>query len=139
MSYLINNKDQMRKFAEEIASKAKVGDVFGLNGTLGAGKTFFASAFINSLNQNKTEVTSPTFNIVFEYNSIKGKIFHFDLYRIKDSDELMNIGITEYILDGISLIEWPDIGKDFYNKNYKEIQFDIIDENKRLINIKCVE
>ncbi len=112
----------MIDLAREIAASSRVGDVIGLKGTLGAGKTFFIRNFINSLQENQTEILSPTFNLVYSYDTKKGEVFHFDLYRIKSVDELENIDFFDALQSGICLIEWPEIAADFLTKNYREIE-----------------
>ena len=120
----VDSKQQMIDLAQELAASAAVGDIIFLNATLGAGKTFFAQNFINFLQEEKTQVLSPTFNLVYSYQTKKGEVFHFDLYRLKSADELENIGFFDAIKDGICLIEWPDFAKKFV-KNYTEIQIKI--------------
>ncbi|MBU6140469.1 MAG: tRNA (adenosine(37)-N6)-threonylcarbamoyltransferase complex ATPase subunit type 1 TsaE [Proteobacteria bacterium] len=122
---LLNSKIEMANLAREIAALAQVGEVICLQGTLGAGKSFFAKNFINSLQEEETEVLSPTFNLVYSYNTKKGEIFHFDLYRIKSALELENIGFFEALKNGICLIEWPEIAADFLPKNRQEIEIKI--------------
>lgn len=119
---LINSKIEMANLAREIAASANVGDVFGLKGTLGAGKSFFAKNFVNSLSEKDFEVLSPTFNLVYSYDTKKGEIFHFDLYRLKSAQELENIGFFDALQSGITLIEWPEIAEKFLKKNYLEIE-----------------
>ncbi len=126
----------MADLAREIAASAQVGDIFGLKGTLGAGKTFFAKNFINSLQEKEQEILSPTFNLVYSYQTKKGEIFHFDLYRLKSAQELENIGFFDALKNGISLIEWPEIAADFLKKNYYEIEIKTIGkEEEREITI----
>lgn len=112
----------MAVFAREIAAQARTGDVIGLKGTLGAGKSFFAKNFVNFLSEKPVEVLSPTFNLVYSYETKKGEIFHFDLYRLKSAEELENIGFLDALKNGICLIEWPEIAADFLKKNYLEIE-----------------
>lgn len=119
---LIKSREEMANFAKEMANSAKVGDVFGLKGTLGAGKSFFAKNFINELQQKPTEVLSPTFNLVYSYETRNGEVFHFDLYRLKSAEELENIGFFDALKSGICLIEWPEVAADFLKKNYFEIE-----------------
>lgn len=126
---LIKSKTEMADLAIKIADQAKAGDVIGLKGTLGAGKSFFARNFINFLSLEPREVLSPTFNLVYSYSSKKGEIFHFDLYRLKSSADLENIGFFDAIGSGISLIEWPEIASDFLPKNYCEIEIKIAEES----------
>lgn len=125
----------MAELAKEIAASAQVGDVFGLCGTLGAGKSFFARHFINALQENYTEVLSPTFNLVYSYETKKGEIFHFDLYRLKSADELENIGFFDALQTGITLVEWPEIAQKFLRKNYTEIEIKILGDEQREIKI----
>ena len=135
--FLINSKKEMADLAGEIAASAQIGNIFCLKGTLGAGKSFFAKNFINSLQQNPSEVLSPTFNLVYSYESKKGEIFHFDLYRIKNATELENIGFFDALQTGICLIEWPEIAADFLPENYYEIEIKINNDEVRevIINV----
>lgn len=130
---LIKNQKEMAEFAVTIANQSQIGDIIGLKGTLGAGKSFFAKHFINALSLEPQDVLSPTFNLLYSYNSKKGEIFHFDLYRLKSSEELENIGFFDALQNGISLIEWPDIAESFLKKNYLEIEIKIINDDEREI------
>jgi tRNA threonylcarbamoyladenosine biosynthesis protein TsaE len=131
----IRNKAEMVKLAAKIASLAKKSDVIGLNGTLGAGKSFFAASFINSLLDQETKVTSPTFNLLYTYSTIKGEIYHFDLYRLKKEEELYNIGIEDALDNGISLIEWPILAKNLVTKNFLDIEITISGTESRIIKL----
>jgi tRNA threonylcarbamoyl adenosine modification protein YjeE len=124
---IIKNKNEMAALAASLATKAQIGDIIGLKGTLGAGKSFFAKNFINALSLEPQEILSPTFNLVYSYDSKKGEIFHFDLYRLKSEEELENIGFFDALKNGISLIEWPDIAKKHLQKNYLEIEIRLIE------------
>ncbi len=104
------NIGTVKQLAEFIAKELKVGDVVFLHGPLGVGKTTFARMMINYLQKEPTNVTSPTFNIVHQYETKSGIIlWHFDLYRIKMKEELEYLGISEATLSGISIVEWPEI------------------------------
>lgn len=131
----IVNQTQMQELAATIASQAKTGDLFGLKGTLGAGKSFFASSFINALMDKKITVLSPTFNLLYSYQTPKILVHHFDLYRLKTSEELENIGFFDCLRNGICLIEWPEIAQDFLPKNYTEINIEIKNEGERIVTI----
>ena len=96
------------RFAARIADAAATGDVIALIGGLGAGKTAFARAFIRHLGDASEEVPSPTFTLLQTYASRAGDIYHFDLYRIEDADEALELGIEEAFTDGITLIEWAE-------------------------------
>lgn len=132
----IKNKSEMTNLAAKIASLAKKGDILGLNGTLGAGKSFFAAAFINSLLNQKINVISPTFNLLFTYSASNVEIYHFDLYRLKEEKELYNIGFEDYIINGISLIEWPNLAKNLIAKNFLDIDIKISSEQERIVTLK---
>ena len=125
----------MQKLAAEIAEQARPGDVFGLKGTLGAGKSFFASSFINALLTQKSEILSPTFNLLYSYQTKKGAVHHFDLYRLKTADELENIGFFDCLKDGICLIEWPEIAEKFLLKQYTAVEIKIKNEEERVVKI----
>jgi len=130
-----HNQSTMQNFAAQIASQAKIGDVIGLKGTLGAGKSFFAASFINSLLTQKTTILSPTFNLLYSYQTPKGQVHHFDLYRLKNVEELENIGFFDCLKDGICLVEWPEIADGFLGKNYTEIKIEIKNEEERIVTI----
>ncbi len=94
------------------AGEAKAGDVFCLTGDLGVGKTVFAKGFAHGL-MIEDEITSPTFTIVNEYDG-RLKFYHFDLYRIEDENELLNIGFEDYVFGkGVCLVEWPKVAESF--------------------------
>lgn len=124
----IGDLEKTKWVASEFAKNAKAGDVFCLFGELGAGKTEFARAFIR-VKAGNVKVTSPTYNIVQVYDDVH----HFDLYRIKHTDELEDIGLTESLANAICIIEWPQIAGDLIPANAKKIEFLIIDENTRKI------
>ena len=108
----ISKESSTAKFARKFSKVLKVGDVVLLHGEIGAGKTTFIRYLINSLEKkNKVklgEITSPTFSILNEYEIKNITIRHYDLFRIKDTNEIKNIGIYENIKDFITFIEWPD-------------------------------
>ena len=108
----ISKESSTAKFARKFSKVLKVGDVVLLHGEIGAGKTTFIRYLINSLEKkNKVklgEITSPTFSILNEYEIKNITIRHYDLFRIKDPNEIKNIGIYENIHDFITFIEWPN-------------------------------
>ncbi len=98
--------DETVALAQKLAVNAKCGDIIGLTGELGIGKTEFARAFICA-RLGSTEVPSPTFTLVQVYEDLT-PIWHFDLYRILEAVEIFELGIEEAFDSGISLIEWPE-------------------------------
>ena len=114
---LINSQLEMIKLAQQIATQINPKQTVALFGNLGVGKSFFAKSFINFLQSNPTEILSPTFNLVYSYKTKKGEIFHFDLYRIKNSQDLENIGFFDIVQKHITLIEWPQVAEKYLPKN----------------------
>lgn len=93
--FLIKNETETLAFAKEVASKLNKGDIIILTGDLGAGKTKFTEGFLSFYNL-ETEISSPTFTIVNEYQKNDVNIYHFDIYRLEDLDEFYAIGGDEY-------------------------------------------
>lgn len=124
-------------FAYNLASKLHTGDIIVLSGELGSGKTKFTQGILKFFNLEH-EISSPTFTIVNEYNSDNQNIYHFDVYRLADSDEFYAIGGDEYFEKGICIIEWGEIIKDILPDNYIQIYFskDETIENYRILDIK---
>ena len=111
----ISSEKKLEEFANNLSSELKKGDIFFLIGEMGVGKTTFVKYLINSLQRmskmNLTEVTSPTFNIMNEYNIGSLLIKHCDLYRLKSPDELEDLNLFDENDKAILLIEWPQIIK----------------------------
>ena len=118
----IVNQAGMEALARTLASMAKPRDVILLYGDLGMGKTVFSRAFVQSLTSPDEDVPSPTFTLVQLYDTDKGTIWHFDLYRLKQPDEVYELGFEEALSDGISLIEWPERAERLYPRNRLEIR-----------------
>ena len=112
----ISSEKKLEEFANNLSSELKKGDIFFLIGEMGVGKTTFVKYFINNLQRiskkNLTEVTSPTFNIMNEYNIGNLLIKHYDLYRLKSFNELQGLNLFDEKDKAILLIEWPQIIKE---------------------------
>ncbi|SLN33284.1 tRNA (adenosine(37)-N6)-threonylcarbamoyltransferase complex ATPase subunit type 1 TsaE [Pseudooctadecabacter jejudonensis] len=94
---------------ERLSAAAQIGDCILLKGQIGAGKSALARAFIRARLGPDTEVPSPTFTLVQTYETADGDIWHADLYRLGDTQEAVELGLTEAFDTAITLIEWPDI------------------------------
>ncbi len=128
----ITNHKSLLEIARKISKLVNQGDNLFLYGELGVGKTTFARNLINQLQHlNKiklTEVLSPTFSILYEYNINNLNVKHYDLYRVKQKEELDNLGLFEEKY-AINIIEWPEILKSYkiniikfdfsYSKNFE--------------------
>jgi tRNA threonylcarbamoyl adenosine modification protein YjeE len=99
--------DATATLAKRLAPFIKAGDVIALHGGLGAGKTTFSRALISALMGTETDVPSPTYTIIQTYDAPQFPIFHFDLYRLNNPDEVFELGWEETDA-GVALIEWPD-------------------------------
>ena len=110
---IIKSLDHFRLISNKIANNVSEKDCIFLIGEIGVGKTTFARNFINYLQKKEgvkqTEVLSPTFNLLYEYDIKNFKVMHYDLYRIKNSKELDQLGIFKEDLDSITIIEWPEL------------------------------
>ena len=124
--------------AKELAGRAAAGQIYCLDGDLGAGKTVFAKGFAAGLGITEP-VTSPTFTIIREYYGGRLPLYHFDVYRISDIDEMYAIGYEEYFFgDGICLVEWSDLIGELIPEEAKRIRItrDLSEGNDyRLIDI----
>ena len=130
---------ETEQFAADLASKALPGDVYTLTGDLGVGKTIFAKGFAKGLGITEP-VTSPTFTIVQEYLNGRLPLYHFDVYRIGDPDEMEETGFYDYIdRGGVVLIEWAELIEDILPENHTEITIskDLAgDDDYRLIEVR---
>ena len=112
---IVKSLDHLNSISVKISKKLEKGDCIFLIGEIGVGKTTFTRHLINNLQKQKglrqTEVLSPTFNLLYEYDIKDLKIMHYDLYRIKKETELDHLGIFSDKLDTIKVIEWPDLIK----------------------------
>lgn len=107
--YVSHSDAETASLAGILAERLEAGDIIALTGNLGAGKTTFTKALAKALGI-KSNVSSPTFNIVKEYRSGRLPLFHFDVYRLGSEEEFYDIGGEEYLFDsGVSVIEWADI------------------------------
>ena len=115
----------------KLAHMAKTRDTFALYGTLGMGKSVLSRAFIQELTAAK-EVPSPTFTLVQSYDAPDFTIYHFDLYRLKNADEIFEIGVEEALYSGVSLIEWPERMQPYLPRDIFQINIEPDGEGRKL-------
>ena len=132
-----NNTSKTLRLGKSLSKLLTKGDIVVLSGELGSGKTKFVEGFLQNYGL-ENEISSPTFNIVNEYSSSDTSIYHFDVYRLEDSDEFYAIGGEEYFEKGICLIEWGELISDVLPKDYIHITIhkDSIDENSRIFEFR---
>ena len=135
----LNTLEDTFNLSKKIGKLLSHGDVIFLYGEIGVGKTTFVRGLINNLEvekgMDKSQILSPTFNIVFDYEIKKLKIMHYDLYRIKNSTDINELGIFTEIKDHIILIEWPELIKK-KPEDRVEMFFSYTEENLKKRNIK---
>ncbi len=105
---ILADLDATRRLGRRLTNLLEPGDVIGLGGDLGAGKTALARHIIATLAGEAMEVPSPTFTLVQAYEFAAFTLWHFDLYRIEQPTDVLELGFDEALDDGVSLIEWPE-------------------------------
>lgn len=132
--YTSRCEEDTLELAENLESEKFPGMVICLDGELGSGKTVFVKGFAKSLGITEN-ITSPTFNIVKEYETGELPLNHMDVYRLEDTDE--TIGFNDYFKsDDITIIEWAELIKDQLPEERLDIKFKVIDENTRVLVLK---
>ncbi len=133
-TFLSKCTDDTLEFAKNFAKNLKKGDVIVLLGDLGSGKTKFTEGILSYFGI-ENEISSPTFTIVNEYNADNVDIYHFDVYRLKNSTDFYNIGGDEYFSKGICIIEWGNIIEEALPEKYTKITFERDLENENYRNL----
>jgi tRNA threonylcarbamoyladenosine biosynthesis protein TsaE len=134
------SKDNLEKFALQFWNAVKDAKVFAFHGEMGAGKTTIISMLCHSL--GTADVTaSPTFSIINEYTYQESgemkKIFHIDLYRLKDEEEVIQAGVEDCVYSGsICMVEWPEKAPDLFDENTVHIFIEPVSENERSVEIR---
>lgn len=129
MEHILKNVNETREFARAFAKTLTAPRTIALHGDLGMGKSEIARTVIQTLRGADTVVPSPTFTIVQSYDGIS----HFDLYRIQDASELIEVGLMHAIENDITLIEWPEIAADILPSNVIHVYITEHGEGRRVI------
>lgn len=139
MKIILNNEKETIEFGKSLAEFLTSNDILVLTGDLGSGKTKLTEGILTYFGLEK-EISSPTFTIVNEYTNSDINIYHFDVYRLSDSSEFLEIGGDEYFGKGLCIIEWGEIISDVLPPNYIHLNFerDFSDDNKRILNIEFI-
>lgn len=129
MEIILKSLDETRAWAAEFAKTLHAPVTVALHGDLGMGKSEIARQIIRTLRGQDTVVPSPTFTIVQNYDGIT----HFDLYRVGDASELVEIGLPYAIANDITLIEWPDIAADMLPENTIHIYISEYGDGRKVV------
>ena len=134
----LKSLEDTQKFSKNISEIIKPGDIIFLFGEIGVGKTTFVRFFINYLEgKNKitsSNVLSPTFNIVYDYDIRDIKILHYDLYRLKNYKDISQLGMFETSKDYIKIVEWPEL-----IEPKPENRIDVLFQYSKSLNSRKVE
>ena len=121
MNFHVSNLEETTKIGYLLGTLLNPGDIVCLTGDLGTGKTHITKGIAKGLGVID-HITSPTFTIVNEYDSGRLKLYHFDVYRVSDPDEIYAIGFDDYIFsDGVSIIEWANYIEEILPKDFLHI------------------
>jgi tRNA threonylcarbamoyladenosine biosynthesis protein TsaE len=133
---------ELENFAEQFWTKVKDAKIFAFHGKMGAGKTTIINALCHYKN-TKDVTSSPTFSIINEYsyteNEDNKKIFHIDLYRLKDEVEVIQAGVEDCIYSGsICMVEWPEKAPALFDENTVHIFIEPVSETEREVDLSSV-
>jgi tRNA threonylcarbamoyladenosine biosynthesis protein TsaE len=130
------SEQETQALAAKMAGRARAGDVFLLDAPMGAGKSAFARGFIRALCGADTDVPSPTYTLVQTYDAPSAAIWHFDLYRLEDPQEVLNIGWEDALAgDSICLIEWPEKAGPYLPRRFTRIRITPTKDQSRTIEV----
>lgn len=132
MEYILNNVEETRNWAAQFAKTLHAPVTIAMHGDLGVGKSEIARSIIKTLCGADTVVPSPTFTLVQTYAAGDVHISHFDLYRIADAAELVEIGLDYAMANDITLIEWPDVAENMLPKNTVHIYIEEYGTGRRI-------
>lgn len=129
----LNSIEDTMAWGRQLATHLHPGDVVGLVGTLGAGKTHATKGIVSGLGCT-AGVSSPTFTLVHEYLGGRLPVFHFDFYRLKNASEVIGIGWDDYLdANGIVIVEWADCFPELLPENTRWFDFEILADDSRMV------
>ena len=134
-----DSPEQTAIYAAKLANNLAPEDIILLNGDVGAGKSFFCRALIQSVLQYEEDIPSPTFTLVQQYDTKIGELWHADLYRLSDPNEVIEIGLLDAIESATILIEWPDQIIDFLPKTALKINISTTGDETRVFNFSWTD
>ena len=135
-TFISNSPAETEAIGRQLAERIDVGGVLALKGELGSGKTLFVKGLVAGLGSS-ADVTSPTFTIAHEYRGGRLPVYHFDFFRLEDSQSLARLGLDDYFFgDGVSVIEWADRFPEFIPEQARRILFEIKSDTQRAITFK---
>ncbi len=134
-SHIVEKESELSDLVDVLYPKLQY-PVILLFGELGAGKTTLVKAFLSKIGSDDS-ISSPSFSIINHYNNFNNEpVYHIDLYRLDDEDEVMNLGIEEYLYSGnLCFIEWPQIILDTIDEPYHIVRIEILENNSRKITL----
>jgi len=136
LEIISHSEQETEALAAKLVMTFRPGDVVVLEGRLGSGKTVFVRGLASGLELDTSAVNSPSYTLVNEYPG-KNPMYHFDLYRIEDSSELVEIGWDDYLQrEGLIVVEWGTKAEEYLPANHLLVQFEILDEQQRKIIIE---
>ena len=129
---------QTKAIAHQIAALLKGGEILFFEGPIGAGKTVMVKEIVKNFGVNKTPV-SASFSLLKKYKGKKFNLYHADLFRLEEG-EMFNLGFEEMLEDqnAVLLVEWPEPARNFFPKNRLEINFVLLEGERREISLKAV-
>lgn len=135
--FITENENETKEISRKLSSRLLPGDIVGLDGELGSGKTIFVQGLAQGLEVlEKCNVSSPTYTFIHEYPCKNLMLYHVDFYRLKSSEEAESLGIDEYLKgDGICAIEWFKKSLHCLPSDFLEIKFSALSETKRYIEM----
>ncbi len=138
-NFLSRGKNETLKIGRKLAGYLQKGDIVCLFGNLGSGKTVLAKGIASGLGINQDKIISPTFVLIHQHTEAKLPFFHFDLYRLDNLKDILELGYEEYLYaDGITVIEWADRLKTLMPSEYLKVELSWTAKNQRMLKFTAL-